>query len=447
MKVGSLTFITLEDFKPAWRQAVVVKTGRKGVIYLAARVTEAEAKKKSEDFTIFELEGERFVLVEGSQSKTRSKCTQSHRALELEAADVAAKALSILDSEDLDVCFATASEELIEGKAVKNVAPFLKEDSSDSSLSEESGESEGEDLLRMLNKASRAKNVIQGGATGSGEVSRPSRANKAQYPLLEGKEFKKDKDNSASSLDKLLQLQLAGNGKLMSGDQINALLQMEILKTLKGKGYSTKEVSKGSSDSSDSEAASSSDTKEKLRGAGKAMRAYRREKKEMLKNPRRHIRRYIREVEETLGVSRDTPYLLTDFTRKISWGKHRTLMRLHWATSDTLQLLLRGKVDRAALQLTQTLRALHQCALDNGEWRTAWLLLHLQDPAERPKFGGDPHQLETVASYVKAMNELEKKSRVPPTPVPGDTTAPPKGSKKGKNRKNQGADDQENLEA
>ena len=235
---------------------------------------------------------------------------------------MAAKALSILDAEDLDVCFATASEELIEDKAVKKVAPLLKEDSSGSSLSEESGESEGEDLLRMLNKASRAKNVVQGGATGSGEVSRPSRANKARYPLLEGKEFKKDKDNSASSLDKLLQLQLAGNGKLMSGDQINALLQMEILKTLKGKGSSTREVNKGSSDSSDSEAASSSDTKEKLRGAGKAMRAYRREKKEMLKNPRRHIRRYIREVEETLGVSRDTPYLLTDFTRRISWGKH-----------------------------------------------------------------------------------------------------------------------------
>ena len=445
MKAGSLTFITLEDFKPAWRQAVVVKVVRKGAIYLAVRVTESEAKEKESEFTFFELEGARFVLVEGSQSKTRSKCTQPHRALEHEAAVVVAKALELLEAEE--VCFATASEELIEDKGQKTVTPPKREDSSGSSAAEESGESDGEDLLRMLNKASRARNVAPGGAMSSGDVDKPSKSSKSRYPLLDSSGSKGKKDSSSSSLEKLLQLQLAGGSNLMSRDQINALLQMEILKTLKGKGHSEKEITKGSSDSSASDGDSSSDSKEKLRGAGKAMRAYRREKKEMLKNPRRYIRRYIRDVEETLGVSRDTPYLLTDFTRKISWGKHRTLMRLHWATSDTLQLLLRGKVDRAALQLTQTLRALHQCALDNGEWRTAWLLLHLPDPAERPKFGGDAHQLEVVASYVKAMNELEKKSKVPPTLTPGDTTAPPKGNKKGKNRKNQNADEGENLDA
>ena len=426
MKAGSLTFITLEDFKPAWRQAVVEKVGRKGAIYLAVRVTESEAKEKESEFTFFELEGARFVLVEGPQSKTRSKCTQPHRALEHEAAVVVAKALELLEAEE--VCFATASEELIEDKGQKTVTPPKREDSSGSSATEESGESDGEDLLRMLNKASRARNVAPGGAMSSGDVDKPSKSSKSRYPLLDNSGSKGKKDSSSSSLEKLLQLQLAGGSNLMSGDQINALLQMEILKTLKGKGHSEKEITKGSSDSSASDGDSSSDSKEKLRGAGKAMR-------------------YIRDVEETLGVSRDTPYLLTDFTRKISWGKHRTLMRLHWATSDTLQLLLRGKVDRAALQLTQTLRALHQCALDNGEWRTAWLLLHLPDPAERPKFGGDAHQLEVVASYVKAMSELEKKSKVPPTLTPGDTTAPSKGNKKGKNRKNQNADEGENLDA
>ena len=166
---------------------------------------------------------------------------------------------------------------------------------------------------------------------------------------------------------------------------------MEMLKLLQDKSKkSVKTEEKDTSDSAGSEEDSSADNRERLRGAGKALKAYRKEKREMQKNPKRHVRRYIKEVEAVLGVSRDTPYLLTDFTKRISWGKHRTLQRLHYAISDTLQLQLAGHTDRAGLQMTQILRAIHQCSLDQGDWRVAWHLLHLQDPVEKPRFGGEP---------------------------------------------------------
>lgn len=92
-------------------------------------------------------------------------------------------------------------------------------------------------------------------------------------------------------------------------------------------------------------------------------------------------------------------------------GKHRSLMRIHFAVSEALEQLLKGKTKLAGLQLVQLLRGVHQCSLDGGDWRTAWLLLHLPDPVERPRFGGEVQELEVVASYVKALNELERKNR------------------------------------
>jgi len=86
-------------------------------------------------------------------------------------------------------------------------------------------------------------------------------------------------------------------------------------------------------------------------------------------------------------------------------------MRVHYAVSEALEQLLKGKTKLAGLQLVQLLRGIHQCSLDAGDWKTAWLLLHLPDPVERPRFGGEVQELEVVASYVKAMNELERKSR------------------------------------
>ena len=73
------------------------------------------------------------------------------------------------------------------------------------------------------------------------------------------------------------------------------------------------------------------------------------------------------------------------------------------------QLLLQGNVEETALQLVLNLRAMYQCSLDGGSWTSAWLLTYLPDPLEKPRFGGEAQDLEIIAGYLKAMQELEKK--------------------------------------
>ena len=115
-------------------------------------------------------------------------------------------------------------------------------------------------------------------------------------------------------------------------------------------------------------------------------------------------------------------------------------MRVHYAVSKLLQSQLSGKHERASLQAVQLLRALHQVSLDQGSWKTGSLLMSHADPLEGPKFGGEPDQLEKIASYVKAMTELEKRS------LHGggqeDDSQEKKGRGKGKNRSKTGVHDE-----
>ena len=98
----------------------------------------------------------------------------------------------------------------------------------------------------------------------------------------------------------------------------------------------------------------------------------------------RHVKRYIKEVEGHLGATKETAYALSDYTRRLSWGRQRTLLRVHFAVSEVLQTLLRNQPEQAAVELVQLLRAVHQCSLDQGSWKTAWLLLRYTDPVEVP---------------------------------------------------------------
>lgn len=245
------------------------------------------------------------------------------------------------------------------------------------------------------------------------------------------------------SLDELLPKAIgSGNAKEMD---INSLIQLELLRELRGRGKSRKNHSTDDEDMalSSQDEDSSSLEGEKLRGAGKALRAYRKSRKHKRMNPLKYVKRYVREVEEQLGVTDASSYKLIDFTRRLQWGKFKTLMRYRYALSEILQELLKGRANQAALQTTQLLRATHQVALDNGEWKTAWLLLDLPDPVERPRFGGEVQDLETVAAYVRAMSELEKKSRSGATKQTEDEegTAKGKGKRGRKGAKGEKAED------
>ena len=433
MKVGDTGYIKLEEFDPPWRQALILLVKKQGKkLYLAVRVLESELVERWKEVSFFQCAGQKFLLVEGDPSRVKNACRMAHRALETDIEGLLASAKPVLEKEDLQ--FATASEELEpDPPSTKKGQKIHSESESESS--EGSGGSQ-DAIFNLLSRARKQRPDL-GISFDAGEKKEGKKKKKGRYAMLETNKASRATSSSTPPIDNLLAQTLAAGDPAAAGSQLNALVQVEILKALQGrkKERSQKSLQEDTSESaSSSNEDSSQDEKQKLRGAGKAMRAYRRTRKVMRKNPTRHIRRYIREVEEGLGVTSQTPYQLTDWTKRLSWGKFRTLMRCHYAISDTLQLLLNGKDQLAALQLVQLLRALHQCSIDQGDWRTAWLMLHMPDPVERPRFGGEPQDLEVIASYVRAMADLERKGKAAPTPKPTEGD-PPVGGGKGKKSK------------
>ena len=72
---------------------------------------------------------------------------------------------------------------------------------------------------------------------------------------------------------------------------------------------------------------------------------------------------------------------------------------------------LLGQPERAAAQTVQSLRAVHQSALDDGSWKAAWMLTYLQDPLSRERFGGTERELEVISGYLKNLDDLQAKMR------------------------------------
>ena len=107
----------------------------------------------------------------------------------------------------------------------------------------------------------------------------------------------------------------------------------------------------------------------------------------MFRKPLRYVKLYVKEVEKELGAE-DRPYKLSEYGRKVQWGKQRSLQRCHFMLSEILTRLLKGQVEKAALQTVLCLRSIHQAAID-GTWDIAWLLTHLPDPWTKPRGEGE----------------------------------------------------------
>ena len=328
MKVGSTTYIRLEGFVPSWRQAVLLEVKRSG-LHLAVRVTDAELAGEDEkwkNLTFFEVSGCKFLLVAGDSNRTRPACLAPHRSLEVDPALIVAAAGTILESEDAQ--FATASDDLGKDKKAKKAHLQLLQDSSGEDSS--SDESDEDDVLKILSKARNA--MTEEGMLG--EDSRPSKkTSRSRYPMLE-KAKTKEAGGTMSHLESVLRNSVSAGSQDGMGS-LNALVQLEILKTLQGK--KAKDKDHGGREEFSGEdtdlSSSSSEGTTRLKGAGKAWQAYRKGRKAMRRRPTKHVKRYIKEVELFLGVSAEMPYQLTDYSKKLSWGKHRSLMRIHFAIS------------------------------------------------------------------------------------------------------------------
>ena len=229
----------------------------------------------------------------------------------------------------------------------------------------------------------------------------------SRFKLLqeEGKRMKKG--SSAGNVDLLLDA-LGKTKKL----KIQDVIQMELLKELRrGKGK------KGSSDEDE-------DGNEELRtlkvsGVAKAIRNFESLKSETLLRPQKVIEDWLKRALEDLGVEEEDaaagqPVNILDHHKKVGFGKQRLLHRTYVQDLHVLRMLLKGNPLQAAAQLCRNLESKHQCCLDDGNWRSAWLLTCQPDPLEKRRFGGGARSLEIIAGYQMALDKVQKTSATSP---------------------------------
>jgi hypothetical protein len=93
--------------------------------------------------------------------------------------------------------------------------------------------------------------------------------------------------------------------------------------------------------------------------------------------------------------------------RRIPWGKLRGLARVYQMLANILKHQKRGHHAVATAFTAAAMNSVTQCALDNGEWRVAWLMSGLpQHMFSRKRFAGSERQAETMAAYLTAEDRL-----------------------------------------
>ena len=194
---------------------------------------------------------------------------------------------------------------------------------------------------------------------------------------------------------------LAGDQTELSAANINALISMELLQTLQSKDRKRSRTSSvAGSNCSEESSLESSSSHGKKGGASRALRAHRQGHREMRRNPLKHVKRYVQQLESHIRATKETACALSDFTRRLNWGKQRTLQRVHFALSEILQALYIEKPTRPGSAGTNAIASggAPVCSLDQGSWNKACLLPRYPDPIETPRFGGEPQELERVAA-------------------------------------------------
>ena len=140
-------------------------------------------------------------------------------------------------------------------------------------------------------------------------------------------------------------------------------------------------------------------------------------------HPRRLVEEYVEKSKEILGVQPGQVWNSCDLNRKIAWGRHRGLQRMHYMLCELFVRLDAGRADESQALTVQCPKAVHQAQLDDGDWKMAWLLTNLRDPLQRTRFGGSERELEAIASFTRAMDDLEvrmKKERGKPHDEDGE---------------------------
>ena len=189
------------------------------------------------------------------------------------------------------------------------------------------------------------------------------------------------------------------------GASVQDLIQLQMLKQLK-------KLSKTRDDTS----SSGSDKSGGNRKAASKFRGVVRLRKHIRRKPLSFVRRYEAKVRRKLGAhdSRKV-WRYSDLSWKLlsRFGKMKGLWRLHWVISEILQEAMLDDVDHDFVKaaLAQTLKAVHQVAIDDGDWSTAFLFLPWEDPLQGDDFAGDPSEMLAAQAYRTAMSDLRRRKK------------------------------------
>lgn len=404
LKPGSKGFVHLGDSfsLPRWRESLVIGIQGKWLqILVRCEKSEIEATGLS---SLEQGEG-LYCLVEAEVHQLLSGVTEEFLELKTNPKELLQSGLKMLSNSEEELNYATASEpKHIDSTALQPFGGRKKKKAERSSSSSDSSLAPvGEDALANLREQWLGSDI--GG--GKKERQRSHRRSK-RFALIEKKSKKKDKALGSRDMQNA-----ALTAALQSGDPVQGLIAMQLAQGMdrgrKGRHRhkSPRSNSQDSSCSSYSDSSDSEEEKKRLKGHSKAVYGYRKSGKKMFAKPLRHVRKFVVGIQEELGAE-DKPFRITDYTKKISWGKQKNLQRCHHLVAVILEYLLKEDYSRGALQCVLTLQAIHQACLDAGEWQVAWLLTHQEDPYQRKLFGGDPNSLQHVTSYLRSMNELAK---------------------------------------
>ena len=76
--------------------------------------------------------------------------------------------------------------------------------------------------------------------------------------------------------------------------------------------------------------------------------------------------------------------------------------------NGTQQLLYQEEWTKAHAFAVQIRKMLLQCALDDGQWKKATLLLPTGDPSRQIEYAGLPLELEAAHKYMRALKDLKE---------------------------------------
>ena len=100
---------------------------------------------------------------------------------------------------------------------------------------------------------------------------------------------------------------------------------------------------------------------------------------------------------------------IRDWLRQIQWSKYKGLRRCAAMTAAAHELARAGQAEAACAQLSQNLKSIHQCVLQQGSWETAWLLTGVADPCSKREFGGSKEEMAIVSQYISSLSKLRKR--------------------------------------